>query len=419
MKIALITDDFFPRSGGIAHVLNSLCKSFQNKKEKLFVINPHHKGKRIYNILDNKKYNLFDIIRSIKKKKFWHFALYSFWKILRNKETNIFHKVNIILYLLEKPRIFFTTINNIIRISPYIKKLNIDIILSGHSGNILPLVYILSKIFNKKAIAIAHGLEFIVRSYFSLKSFYFKNLDKIIVTNNRTKYFLRRIHNLDEKKINVINLGLIAQEYELKESKEELRKAFNVNPQTFVLLSVGRQDYRKNFKLTINAVSEIIKLRPNLKLRYYLIGEGQTTDELKKLTKKLNLENYVRFLGFCDYEIRNKYYKLSDLFLMPSKVHKYSFEGFGIVFLEANFYKVPCIGSYSGGIAEAIIDGETGLLIKSNDLNDLVKKIIFIYENENIRTEMGNKGYTRVKKDFLWDKIVNDYINVFKHALNT
>ncbi|MFX1311002.1 MAG: glycosyltransferase family 4 protein [Promethearchaeota archaeon] len=419
MNILLITDNFYPRKGGIAHALNSLCKSFHNKEHKLYVINPYYKEKRIFNIIDNKDYNLKEIFKSIKKKKFWYYTFHSIYKILVNDNIKLFHRINLILYLFEKPKLLFSTINNINKISPIVRKLNIDIILSGHCGNILPLSFILSKSLNTKIIAIAHGLDFMIQSYFSLKTFYLKNLDKIIVTNNRNKYFIKKIHELDEKKIAVIYLGLITHEYEINETKAQLRKKFDISPDSFVLLSVGRHTPRKKFDLVIRAIYEIIKLKPELKIKYYLIGEGPITQELKLLTKKLNLDKYVNFLGYCDHLKRNKYYKLSDLFLMPSIVMKNSFEGFGIVFLEANYFKLPVIGAYSGGVVEAIIDGKTGFLIKPNNLNDLVEKISFLYKNKKEREIIGENGYKRVLIDFNWDYLINEYVNLFKNVLNS
>ena len=102
---------------------------------------------------------------------------------------------------------------------------------------------------------------------------------------------------------------------------------------------------------------------------------------------------------------------------MPSITKKKSVEGFGIVFLEANFYKVPTIGSFSGGISKAIINGETGLLINPNNLQDLVNKIKYLYENPEIRRKMGEAGHKRVVNEFNWDKLIFDYINLFESVL--
>ena len=104
---------------------------------------------------------------------------------------------------------------------------------------------------------------------------------------------------------------------------------------------------------------------------------------------------------------------------MPSVVKKESIEGFGIVFIEANYFYTPVIGTFSGGIIEAVENGETGLLVKENDLNDLVDKILFLYFNEDKRRLMGIKGHERVIKKFNWNLNVNDYINLFEDLISS
>ena len=260
------------------------------------------------------------------------------------------------------------------------------------------------------------GNDFLIRNPLSLKTFYFRNTYKIIVINYQMKQIIKKMHQLSEHQLEIIFVGLDLKEFDVKESKKELRKEFNIPDNQLVLLSVGRHVPRKKFDLAIKAVSEIKKLKPSLNIKYVLIGDGQETLYLKNLTKQLNLENQIEFLGSCDLEKRNKFYKLSDMFLMPVETKKHDIEGFGIVFLEANYYKVPVIGTATGGIIEAIIDGETGLLIKPNDLNDLVEKILYLYENENVRKEMGEKGHNRVINEYSWQKIVEDYIRVFKNT---
>ena len=156
---------------------------------------------------------------------------------------------------------------------------------------------------------------------------------------------------------------------------------------------------------------------PSLKIKYYLIGEGQETRNLKELVSNLHLQDSVVFVGACDYDTRNRYYKLSDVFIMPSIAQKNSIEGFGIVFLEANFYKLPTIGSFSGGVVEAIIDKKTGFLVKPDDLNDLVEKILLIVKNKEYKLEMGEFGHKRVVNEFNWAQIINEYIKTFMSVL--
>ena len=115
--------------------------------------------------------------------------------------------------------------------------------------------------------------------------------------------------------------------------------------------------------------------------------------------------------------MKNKYLKASDVFVTPSIASNKTIEGFGIVFLEANFFKIPVIGTTSGGIIEAIDHKKSGLLIKPNDLNELVKAIIYLYEHEEERKKMGEYGYNRVINNYNWKLLVHEYIKLFKETI--
>jgi phosphatidylinositol alpha-1,6-mannosyltransferase len=182
----------------------------------------------------------------------------------------------------------------------------------------------------------------------------------------------------------------------------------------FILLSVGVLRIIKRFDLVIRALHKIKKKNPELNIKYFLIGEGEQHSYLKELSKDLKLNNEVEFLGKCNMTMRNKYYKLSDVFIMPSISTKSNIEGFGITFIEANYYKLPVIGTRSGGIPSVIKDGVNGLLIEQNNIDELVEKILFLYFHEEIRKQMGEEGHKRVVEHYTWDKIINEYLNIFK-----
>lgn len=417
MKIALITDDYYPKLGGIANVLYNLHKYFLNKEPELYIFNPYLNGKYEYKLKNLIKFSILDIKTFIKHKKFYFFFLFSIWKIIRDNKIRTSHKINLILYFFIRPKEFIRILKNLSDLYPIFKRADFDLIVSGNSGWILPLVFILSRIFNKKLISIAFGNDFLIQNSLSLKTFYFRNLEKIIVITHKMKNLIKRMHHLNDDQIEVIRVGVNLNDLKVKESKEELRKEFNIPEEKIVLLSVGRHTYRKKFNLVIKAVKELKTIRPSINLKYFLIGEGKETFYLKELTKKLDLQNEVEFLGICSLEKRNKFYKLSDLFLMPSVTEKNSIEAFGIVFIEANYFKIPVIGSKTGGMIEAIIDGETGILIEPNNLNDLVEKILLLHDDNKKRRQLGENGYKRVLTEFTWDKIVDEYIATFQKVL--
>jgi len=415
MRIALITDAFYPLKGGISHHLNSLCKAFKNKNHKLYVFNPYYKSNRIFD-------NLIVSVKHLKiNKQFFYYLIISMKKLLRDKNTSLKDKLKILFHLWINPRNLVIVINNIINIIPYLRKLNVDIIVGGFPSKTLPLIFILSKILNKKAISFTYGNDFLknkpLEKTFHLKTIYFKNISKVIVLGNTTKFFFQRIHNINEQKIDILPLAIFPEDYTIKESREELRKKYNISEKTFLILSVGWHVPRKKFDLVIEAIKIIKEKRSNINIKYFSVGQGTSTSYLKSLTKELELEDTIRFFGECENDIRNELYKLSDIFVMPSITTNDSIEGFGLVFLEANYFKVPVIGTYSGGIRDAVRNGKTGLLVKPNNLEDLIEKILYLYDEEKIRTEMGNNGYNRVINEFLWEKRYYDFINILQKVV--
>ena len=152
-------------------------------------------------------------------------------------------------------------------------------------------------------------------------------------------------------------------------------------------------------------------------IKYFLIGSGQDTEKLKDMTKNLGLKNEVIFLGAINDIMKKKYLKASNVFIMPSIATRKSIEGFGIVYLEANYFNLPVIGTISGGIIEAIEDHKSGLLVKPNDLNGLINAIIYLYENEEERKSMGEYGHNRVINKYNWDYLVNEYIRIFENLI--
>jgi len=415
MKIALISFEFYPSIGGVSRHLTSFCKAFQGKNHQLYVFNQGYEGKNIFDILERENYSLKDIVLHLKNKRFLYYLLLSIRKIFKDKLVSLSQKINILLYFMLKPKYLVRTINNVQKVYPYFKKYDFDVIIGGSCGaNVLNLIFILSRLFNKKAVAWAHGNEFLIRSHISFKTNFLKNLDKIILSNNQIKYLIKQIHRLEDNKLVLIPYGLTIEDYELDVTKEQIREEYNIPQDLFVILSVGRHVPRKNFDIVIQAVKEILDINPEFKIKYYLIGQGPETPKLKTLSKNYGIENEVIFLGIGEESTRNKFYKISDVFVMPSVKKKESVEGFGLVFLEANLFKVPVIGTLSGGIKEAIINEKTGFLIEQNDKDSLVEKLSFLYNNKEKKIEMGDYGRDRVISSFNWDEIIQLYFKLFK-----
>ena len=90
---------------------------------------------------------------------------------------------------------------------------------------------------------------------------------------------------------------------------------------------------------------------------------------------------------------------------MPSREIESDTEGFGITYLEANACEKPVIGGDSGGVSDAIVDGETGFIVDPTDPGQIAEKTIRLLSDRELADRMGKNGRRRVEKEYTWDGI--------------
>ena len=108
---------------------------------------------------------------------------------------------------------------------------------------------------------------------------------------------------------------------------------------------------------------------------YICVGDGDEEQNVKNLVKELDLEGQVMFFKNISSNLKNALIAKSNIFVMPSIIHKKSVEGFGIAYVEAGQYGIPSIGGKDGGAADAIDHDKTGLICDGNELNDVYSSI--------------------------------------------
>ena len=106
-------------------------------------------------------------------------------------------------------------------------------------------------------------------------------------------------------------------------------------------------------------------------------------------------------------DLKNALIAKSDIFVMPSVIHKSSVEGFGIAYIEAAQYSVPSLGGNDGGASDAIEHNKTGLICDGNNLDEIYSSLDFMIENKKY-LEFGKNAKEYVSK-FRWDKIFEEY----------
>jgi glycosyltransferase involved in cell wall biosynthesis len=188
------------------------------------------------------------------------------------------------------------------------------------------------------------------------------------------------------------------------------------NKDVFQILSVGYLIERKGFEYLIKAVKEVLKANYNIMLT--IVGSGPLKIHIKNLINLLELDENIEMISNVSDEKLLEIYNSSDLFVLPSIVDSQgNTEGLGVVLLEAMACKLPVIGSNIGGITDIIHDGDTGLLVPQKDSLELSKAIIRLIEDQDLREKISLKGFIKVKENFSWEKIANEYIKIYETIL--
>jgi len=229
---------------------------------------------------------------------------------------------------------------------------------------------------------------------------------KFIVANSNFTKELAIKNGIEPSKIHVIFPGIkIPKKIDDKHKIEANKIYLDSFPK---IITVARLDKRKGHDKILMSIRNLKSKFP--KIKYICIGFGEEENNLMKLSKELSLEKEVVFLKNIDENLKLALISESNLFLMPSRIEKKSVEGFGISFMEAASYGVGAIGGKDGGASDAISHNKTGLICDGNDLNSIYEAIINFFENKKF--ENFGKEALNFSKNFHWNKIVKNYLNL-------
>ncbi|MEK6942281.1 MAG: glycosyltransferase family 4 protein [archaeon] len=177
-----------------------------------------------------------------------------------------------------------------------------------------------------------------------------------------------------------------------------------------IILFAGRFSYEKGIK---NLMKIIEKMQAEKKgAAFALAGDGPLKAWAEHFAKEKGLKN-TEFFGNISFQKLLALYNACDIVVFPSVWQ----EPFGRVAVEAMAAKKPVIASNVGGITETVEDGKNGFLILPNDINEWVKKCVFLLENEKTAKEFGKHGRKKAEAEFGQQVIAKKIINVYKEAL--
>lgn len=271
---------------------------------------------------------------------------------------------------------------------------------------------LVSRITGKRLVAVGHGTEFGAAGRFAraMNKFGYEHAELVIAVSEYTR---QRVigAGLSPPALEVIPNGADASLYQpLPPSEiEELRgHDAVVGPENRLLLTVGRVDRRKGQDLVIRALPRIVAELPDV--RYVVIGLPDRAAELQQLARELGVDRHVFFVGRQPTAALVGYYNACDLFVLTSRhTEDGDFEGYGIVVVEAALCGKCALVAGDSGLAEAVVDGITGLVVPPEDPDAIASHVLRLLRDDTLRRKLGKNALERARAEMTWRKRGGEY----------
>ena len=391
LNICLISYEFPPTTGGEGAYTYGLAKALSDSGHRVSVITADVKGRG--RVLKNKIKII--PITTIKKPglKLFSFNINVKKKMkelceVQNSDIDILHHTNdyYFLFISEKYAPIVTTVHH-----PYVAERRFI------SANVPFFDYL--RYLMRRPIYFHEQMEKITC----------EKADKIIAISKYTSRSIIKEYSISACKIEIIPNAVDVNKFNPKIAGYEIRERLNIQAAPIVLF-VGRLDVNKGISYLLKAFSKIIEDLPDAKL--VVVGEGPLKNNALSLLNKYNIKKSVMLIGRVSEEDLPEFYAASDLVVLPSLM-----EGFGITLLEAMASGKPCVATRAGGVEDAVINGETGLLVPPADSYSLYHAILRLLTDDKLSREFGTAGRKRVENYFTWDKVAKKTVEVYKEMI--
>ena len=229
------------------------------------------------------------------------------------------------------------------------------------------------------------------------------NKASYVISNSEFTKNLAISIGINPDKIIVINPGVNPPKDLNKKSLNKVESLLKIK--TPRLITVSRFDKRKNHEKVLMALRNLKQIYPDIV--YICIGYGDEEKNIKDLVKELDLSSQVMFFKEISEDLKNALIAKSNIFVMPSIIHKKSVEGFGMAYVEAAQYGVASLGGKDGGASDAIKHNTTGLICDGNELEDIYSSLNTMLENKK-DSELGKNAKVYSSK-FDWSNTIEEY----------
>jgi phosphatidylinositol alpha-1,6-mannosyltransferase len=213
----------------------------------------------------------------------------------------------------------------------------------------------------------------------------------------------------DPARVRVVPLGADQEFFRPGLDTRDVRERYALGEGRW-LLSVARLTRHKGIDTMLGALAQLRQGYPDL--RYAVVGEGEDRAALETEALQLGLGDRVRFLSGVPDRDLPALYNCAEVYVGVSRLLSQRVEGFGISLCEASACGVPVVAGRSGGMPEAVHDGETGLLVDAENADTVAVALRRLLDDPGLGARFGAAGRKAVERHYNWDRVTADLVRI-------
>jgi glycosyltransferase involved in cell wall biosynthesis len=217
-----------------------------------------------------------------------------------------------------------------------------------------------------------------------------------------------RASRVSKRKLSTIRSAVDVDAVRTRVDRSVLHDLFGISVHGFAIAVVGQLIQRKGHRFLLDVLPGLLAEHPGIRAVFF--GTGKAEAQLRALTAKLGLTSAVHFAGFRD--DLDDYLAAFDVLVHPAEK-----EGLGVAMLKAAAAGLPVVAFDNAGSAEAVVHGETGILVPPGNLVTLQRIIGVLIEEPEFGKQLGAAGRKHMRDEFSVASMVESYMQIYAKLL--
>ncbi|MDQ1239934.1 MAG: hypothetical protein QG577_2120 [Thermodesulfobacteriota bacterium] len=230
---------------------------------------------------------------------------------------------------------------------------------------------------------------------------------KWIANADRCKAALIRDLHVQPDDVFVVRNAIVMEDQEGNRSQAEAKRSFSIDVEWPCVTMIANLRPEKNHEMFLRVAKKILDY--GLNVSFILAGDGPRRSVLEQMSRSMNLEKHVRFLGQCDHV--NELLRATDVVL-----HTSYFDGTPNSLIEAGAKGIPCVACACGGVSEVVHDGLTGFLVPPDDDEAMVERTVQLLSDDALRLRMGQRFKEQIQANYSLEALGRSLLAVYRQG---